>query len=594
MIDRTTRLRWRRRFRRSRQQVGDLGVQAENQLERNFFRRLSKLTQVRRFVVSWVLLLLLIIGLTVVQIRALSSHYLSLQPAPGGVYTEGILGSFTNVNPLYATNNVDSSVERLVFSGLFKIDQSNQLVGDLAKSWEVDERGTVYTVKLKPNLKWQDGQPLTSSDVAYTYQMVQNPDAKSPLASSWQGIKVETPDANTIVFTLPSILSAFPYSMVNGIIPKHILSGIPPSQLRSVPFDSASPIGSGPFKWETAEVISSGSESREQRIALVPNSSYVGGTPKLDKFIVRAFHDQKDLENALKSKELTAAVGLSTVPDEIQKSTEFQDYNVALTSEVMIFLKNSQPPFNDIRVRSALAQATDTKALLENIGRPVLPARSPLLLGQLGYDKSIVQSTGDLNQANKLLDDAGWKPDASGKRVKDGQPLSFKLTTQSDSIYDYVAQTIKQQWQRVGVTVDVNPLKDTELQEALTFHTYDALLYGIALGPDPDVFAFWHSSQADLRSANHLNLSEYKSPAADKALEAGRTRSEASVRAVKYKPFLEAWRNDVPAIALYQPRFLYIVQQPLYNFQPVSINSAADRFSNVQNWMIRQTKQPIK
>ena len=116
---------------------------------------------------------------------------------------------------------------------------------------------------------------------------------------------------------------------------------------------------------------------------------------------------------------------------------------------------------------------------------------------------------------------------------------------------------------------------------------------GAATNPDPDVFAFWHSSQADSRSATRLNFSEYKSAVADKALEGGRTRSEEVARAAKYKPFLDAWQQDTPALALYQPRYLYVVRDTLYGLNPTSMNSGADRFNNVENWMVRITQQPI-
>src|SRR5690606_15241267 len=119
------------------------------------------------------------------------AYYLSLQPATGGIYSEGILGTFTNANPIYAASSVDNSVENLVFAGLFTFDGTNKLVGELAEDWKVDDRGLSYTVTLKDNLTWHDGKPLTADDVVFTYSMIKNPDAKSPLASSWQGIKVE-------------------------------------------------------------------------------------------------------------------------------------------------------------------------------------------------------------------------------------------------------------------------------------------------------------------------------------------------------------------------------------------------------------------
>src|SRR5262249_9759923 len=154
-------------------------------------------------------LFVLLFFCAVVQIRALAGYYQDLQPVPGGLYNEGLVGTFTNANPLYATGEADTTVSHLVFSGLFKYDNSNNLTGDLADSWTVDQTQTHYTVHLKHNLKWQDGQPFTATDVVYTYQTIQNPLAQSPLYSSWQGIKVSQLDKYTVVFTLPDALSAF-------------------------------------------------------------------------------------------------------------------------------------------------------------------------------------------------------------------------------------------------------------------------------------------------------------------------------------------------------------------------------------------------
>jgi peptide/nickel transport system substrate-binding protein len=594
MLDRATRLQWRRKFRRSKRQVEGIGQQAEVGVEKHFFNRISRLAQVRRFIASWVILFVLLITGVLWQARSLGAYYLSLQPATGGIYSEGILGTFTNANPIYAASSVDNSVENLVFAGLFTFDGKNKLVGELADDWKVDKRGLSYTVTLKDNLTWHDGKPLTAEDVVFTYNMIKNPDAKSPLASSWQGIKVEAQGSKKIVFKLPNILTAFPYSMVNGILPKHLLDGIPPSQLRSVSFNTQSPVGSGPFKWEAVEVVGTNPEEREQRIALEPFEDYAKGKPAIDKFLIRTFPNESKLAEALEKREVDSAAGLTTVPEALQNDVTIKQFNIPLTSQVYVFFKTSSEPFTNGNVRRALSYGLDPKAIVDNVDRPIGTVSGPLLEGQVGYDKKITQNVNNQKKAAELLDKAGWKLNDDGMREKAGRPLSFTLVTQENSTFDYVAQQLKQQWERIGVAIEVIPQKDTDLQTALTAHNYDALLYGTAIGPDPDVFAYWHSSQADLRSPNSLNFSEYVSEKADRSLEAGRTRDEKAVRAVKYKPFLEAWRDDVPAVALYQPRYLYLVREPLFNFSHSIMNNGADRFNDVWAWEIRREQQPIQ
>jgi len=140
-----------------------------------------------------------------------------------------------------------------------------------------------------------------------------------------------------------------------------------------------------------------------------------------------------------------------------------------------------------------------------------------------------------------------------------------------------------------GEPVDIVLQQSADLQSTLATHSYDALLYGISIGADPDVYAYWDSAQADMRAQNRLNFSEYSSSKiSDVALEAGRTRLDPALRIVKYRPFLQAWQADAPALGLYQPSYLYITRGPVYGLEEHYINNATDRYSNVQNWMVRQ------
>ncbi len=590
MINRMTKLRWRRRLRLGKRQVEDFSINAEEHLDRHLFRRLGRLVQVRRFVVSWIaLFILLIIGITV-QLRGLGQYYQVFKPAVGGTFTEGVLGTFTNANPLYATNPVDSSVARLVFSGLMRYDHQSNLVGDLAESLTVDDRGTHYIVTLRKNIVWHDGRSLTADDVVFTYQTIQNPDAKSPLFYSWQGIKVEAKDSLTVVFTLPNALSSFKYSLTNGIVPKHLLVGIPAAQLRSAGFNVSRPVGSGPFKWETIEVRGNNPDDREEQVGLVPNGAFYRGQPKLQHFIVRAFHNEQHLLESLNSRELNGAAGLETIPDNLKSITDIKTYNIPINGEVLAFFKTTQPLLSDQRVRQALVMAVDVNAAIKKINSSVSIAKSPLLKSQPGYDKNIVQFPQNIAEANRLLDDAGWLKGKDGLRAKGSTKLNLQLYSQNTSDYTAIAQSLRDQWRAIGVDVKVTLQPDSDLQVSISSHAYDVLLFGISIGSDPDVFPFWHSSQADPRSANRLNLSEYTSKQADAALEAGRTRSDPAVRSAKYRSFLEAWRVDAPALVLYEPNFLYASYGGIFGFDSSLINHATDRYANVENWMILQEK----
>ncbi len=592
MLNRTTRLRYRRIFRKRRRSVEDAAEQAEQSLEKHFFKRLPRLANVRRFVFGWVGLLVLLISSVGLQARGLGQYYQKIAPAEGGTMREGLVGTFSNANPLYAATLVDSSVSKLVFSGLMTHDANNQLTPDLADKWESDDKGQVYKVTLRKNIIWHDGVPFTSADVVFTYKTLQNPDAKSPLLASWQGVEVTAINDYVVQFKLPSPLASFPYSLTNGIVPKHILGSTPVSQLRSVPFNSVKPIGTGPFMWGSVEVGGTTRENRSEQVALKRYRRYHRGSAKIEEYLLKTYRDEPSLIKAFQRRELTAFLGVNKLPEDLSHDETVSAYNVPMASEVMIFMNTSKPLLQDAKVRQALTMGTNRAELIRQLGFPVVTTNEPLLRGQIGYDASVMQRNYSMNEANTLLDSAGWlRATATDIRKKDGKPLTISFVSQNLAEYTAISQNLQKQWKDLGVTVDVKFRSEEDMQGDILYrHNYDVLLYGISIGQDPDVFAYWHSSQADIRSVNRLNFSEYKSKVADAALEAGRTRIDPGIRALKYKPFLQAWRDDAPAITLYQPRFLYVTRTELVGFDTRQLNGAVDRLSDVQNWTVIQDK----
>lgn len=594
MLKKTIKLRWRRLTRYRRRQVEDMGEAADEQLERHFFRRLGRLVDVRRFIIGWVTLVALLAVALFLQADSLRDKYQTLQPVSGGTFAEGIVGKYSNANPLYATSAPDVAVSRLIFAGLFNYDGDGQLTPQLAENIQVDQTELIYTLTLKPDLVWHDGQPLTSEDVVFTYQMIQNPDARSYLQSSWSGVKIEAKDDRTVVFTLPDRLSGFMNSLTNGLIPKHILEAVNPEQLRSSDFNTIQPIGAGPFKFEAIELETAVGEDQQQHesIGLVAFENYALGKPQLNRFVIRTFAELEALERAYDQKEVTAMAGLPTVPDGLNTNLDVRDISLPLSGQVMVFFKTSSRPLDTSEVRRALTLGADRGQIISSIGYPLLVSDSPLLKSHIGYNSNLVQKTNSQKAAKKLLDVAGWKVDPSdGIRKKKKQALSFRLYSEANSEYASVTQSLQKQWREIGVDVQVSLQSAQDLQNTISTHNYDALLYAISTGADPDVYAYWHSSQADARSSSRLNFSEYRSPTADIAIEGGRSRSDPRIRQAKYEPFLEAWSRDNPALALYQPRYLYIVREPFYGFDLNNLVNPVDRFSGVEHWMIREERR---
>jgi peptide/nickel transport system substrate-binding protein len=590
MKTRLLRLRFRRSLRKGKRQVEGFGTQAEQQIEQHLFKRIGRLLPVRRFVFAWVGLLTLLIGALVIQTVSLSGYYQTVRPVPGGIYNEGVKGRFTTANPIYASSDADSTVAKLIFAGLLKYDSDGKLVGDLARNYSVDAHGTTYTIKLKPNLTWHDDQPLTSDDVVFTFKSIQNPDAKSPLQAGWQGIEISAPDKQTVTFKLPGILAAFPHSLTTGIIPKHVLEEVSPADLRSADFNTSYPIGSGPFMRDEIQVENAGDpKSMQTQIGLVAFPGFNGGEPKLQQFNIKTYASEEQLITAFTAKQLNGVEGLTELPRNLKKHGVVQ-HSMPFNGATMVFFKTSSGILSEQPVRRALVQATDTAVVTGKLDYPARLVREPILSGQVGYDAALTQPKYDLKAAKTILDSSGWKPNGKNVRTKDRQALKFTLTVSDTADHRKIAQELKRQWSKLGVQADLRYLSGIDLQNALAFHDYDAILNSITIGADPDVFVYWDSSQADIRSANRLNLSEYKNTVADAALEAGRTRLDPSLRKIKYRPFLEAWQQDNPAIGLYQPRLLYLTNGRVAGLEEHSINTPTDRLANVENWQIRTAK----
>jgi peptide/nickel transport system substrate-binding protein len=583
MTAKTIRLRLNRRLNRGQRKVENLSAKAGYGLEKHVIRRLSRLLNVRRFVISWLGLIILLVGIVAVQLNMLSNYYQTLQPVRGGTYTEGILGDFTTANPIYAKAPVDTALCHLLFSGLLTYNSQNQLVGNLASSWSVNANGKVYTVHLKPNLTWQDGYPLTSSDVVFTYKLIQNPNTLSPFNENWQDVQVSANSPLTVTFTLANALSSFPYSLTNGIVPQHLLAKIPADTLSSAAFN-ISPIGSGPFEWKDLIVGGNTPQTRQEQITLLPFTHYNGGEPKLSGFIVRAFHDQGQMISSFQAGQLDGMSGLDSVPASLVSNKKLQTYGMPLTAANMVFFNTSTTVLSDTAVRQALVQAANVNAVINGLGYPAIPVREPLLYGQLAFNSSFEQLPYNVLAADQELQSNGWLLNNNGFRYKAGQVLSFKLYADNDSESQYVTSVLAKQWKIIGVNAQVILEDNTDLQNTITYREYDALLYGISIGVNPDVYVYWGSNQ------QAVNFSEYKSAVADDSLEAGRTRSNSALRVIKYEPFLQAWQQDAPALGLYQPRFIYLTREKVYGLSEHTINEANDRFDNVQNWEILRDK----
>ncbi|PID30556.1 hypothetical protein CSA80_01190 [Candidatus Saccharibacteria bacterium] len=587
-MNRATKLKLRRSMRNRQRRVENAAQRAEASFDSHFIDRLERLLDVKRFVAGWLFLVITISILTLSQTVNLRSFYSTFGPVAGGTFNEGMLGAYSNANPIYATGAVDTAASRLLFAGLLKYDEHNRLVGDLARDYTVDKSGKKYTFTLKPNLRWHDGARLTSKDVVFTFKTIQNPDTRSPLLTSWQGIVVSAPNDKTVVFTLPSALTAFPHSLTLGIIPQHLLRKIPAAQLRTSSFNTTQPVGAGPFEWDSLQFgKASGSGEATALLSFTAFENYNGGRAKLDGLVLHVYDDTEKLVAAYKKKTIEAVAGLKNLPKTLENDSSIYRYRFNTTTATMLFFKTSDGFLKDAAVRRALVLGTDRQRIRELINGSPRPVNQPLLIGQLGYAKEFDQSAYDPNAAAKALEQAGWLKAKNGIRQKDKKPLSILVVAEEKPENERIMKSLQEMWRGIGVELMYVLRPPTDFQSSVETHSYTALLYTISIGVDPDVYAYWSSTQADPRSSNRLNLSEYKSAAVDAALEGGRTRQDPLVRELKYKAFLKAWQKDAPAIGLYQPQVLYISRGMIDGLSEHAINTDADRYYSVTNWTVK-------
>ena len=500
----------------------------------------------------------------------------------GGVYVEGVIGNISTLNPLLAASEPEQAVSRLLFSSLYNYDVTGALHTDLAESMTVKD-DKVYTIKLR-NAVWHDGKKLTAEDVVYTINLIKNPQVRSPLRVNWLDISARAIDDSTVEFMLPAVYAGFSHALTFPVIPKHILQTVSPSSMREADF-SSNPVGSGPFA--VKRVQTSESTSSTDVVRMEPNTKYYGAVSTLSRLELRAYGNESLLVKAVNSGEVSAASGLSLSAADNIKSKQYSTKHWLLNKGVYLLMNNRSQTLQDARVRQALRYATDTSSIRATVGDNVARLDTPILQSQIAQ-KLPAAPDYNLDKAKALLKEAGWTYNQGQWKGKDGRPLAVAVTTSSGrDEYKKIVDALKQQWSKLGVDVQLREIDTSStttsfVQSVLQPRDYDALLYELELGADPDVFAYWHSSQA---SASGYNFANYSNRTVDNDLVGGRSRTNSALRAAKYIQFVNQWLNDAPAIGLYQSVGSYVLNNGASIVEPRgSLNTMNDRYADVTTW----------
>ena len=549
---------------------------------RFILRRIENVRLVMTEIMIWLAAIALLIAGLGIQYSWNSQGSKKDGAKSGGVYVEGVIGNISTLNPLLAASEPEQAVSRLLFSSLYNYDVTGALHTDLAESMTVKD-DKVYTIKLR-NAVWHDGKKLTAEDVVYTINLIKNPQVRSPLRVNWLDISARAIDDSTVEFMLPAVYAGFSHALTFPVIPKHILQTVSPSSMREADF-SSNPVGSGPFA--VKRVQTSESTSSTDVVRMEPNTKYYGAVSTLSRLELRAYGNESLLVKAVNSGEVSAASGLSLSAADNIKSKQYSTKHWLLNKGVYLLMNNRSQTLQDARVRQALRYATDTSSIRATVGDNVARLDTPILQSQIAQRLPVAPDY-NLDKAKALLKEAGWTYNQGQWKGKDGRPLAVAVTTSSGrDEYKKIVDALKQQWSKLGVDVQLREIDTSStttsfVQSVLQPRDYDALLYELELGADPDVFAYWHSSQA---SASGYNFANYSNRTVDNDLVGGRSRTNSALRAAKYIQFVNQWLNDAPAIGLYQSVGSYVLNNGASIVEPRgSLNTMNDRYADVTTW----------
>lgn len=519
------------------------------------------------------------------QVQQAATYCTVTEPATGGVFVEGVVGAPRFLNPLLSDGNpVDQQLVSLIFDGLTQYDENGRFAPALAQSWQVSEDGLTITFTLRDDVVWQDGEPVTAADVAFTYGLMADPAFPGPptLTRLWQTITINVLDPYTIQFVLAEPYSPFLQATTRGILPAHRLQEVTAAALLTHPFNQ-SPVGTGPF------IVPANQEpQRTGRLTLIPNPANWPQI-KIANVEMRFFADEASLLAAYATGELHAlnAVSPMLLPQVAAlPATRLFTAAVPRYTELLFNLSETGLAVPQLAVRRALAYALDRQQLVDDVlNGQAVPLEGPYLPTSWAYNPSLMTHyTPDLDAAQSLLDGANWSL-AAGQTVRQQEEVSLalRLLLLDTPTNQALAQAITAQWNRVGV--GVTPVVVTTLEElrtALAAREFDVALLHITPPTDPDLYDFW-SQEAIVRGNNYAGWNQRR---ASEALESGRQTWGQVERKPFYDAFLRRYNEDLPALTLHQQVDTYALSTAVYEAEIGRIDNPRDRYQTLANWFL--------
>ncbi len=497
-----------------------------------------------------------------------------LLPVEGGEYAEGIVGQPIFINPLYADNNApDTDLSRLLFANMNAIIEKEDLSPDQK----------TYDIRIKGDITWQDGQPITTDDIIFTIGLIQDPDVNSPLAAAWKGVQIERISEREMQIVAPATYSYFEKTILSlQPIPKHLFDSIPSANIRLSGYN-IEPIGSGPYKFDSFQKRRDGFITQ---ITMKKNDSYFGDKAYIKTFVAKFFQDEGSAVTALNDGDID---GMSVVdPDNIKKiSIPHQTRTIEIPRYYAIFPNAfANPLLGQKDIVQALDLATDKEAITKQVfGDNAIAITGPI-------PPFTVEDQGmpnySLDRAKDLLESDGWHMTESGIRQKDGHDLTFVLTVYPSPFLQKTATLLQGQWKQAGIDVRINMASPSDFNQAvIKSRDYELLIFGNTYGENVDAYSFWHSSQ---KLAPGLNLSLYSNKDADTLIEHLRQDFDPASRKVGLYQLQQIISGDHPAVFLYSPYYLYVSNKSLKGFDGTALGIPSDRFDNVSKWYIKTVR----
>jgi peptide/nickel transport system substrate-binding protein len=545
----------------------------------------------------------LIVGLVAMSLRPLATN---AQEPGGGLLIEPTFGSGPNtLSPLFCNDTTCTKLVGLMFPLFIGVDAKTQyfakgVPNGLALDWSASEDGKTYTFKLRTDMNWSDGTPVTADDVLFGYQVISNPDAQSPLISGITDItNVEAPDKETVVVTLKTAAcTALNQAGTIPVAPKHVLGNIEISKLKDDPFSTAPTVTAGPYKF--------GEFRASDQTTLIADPTYVDleeGQINSGGFLQPVVPDQTILVQQYLAGEVNliddpavsrraelrqdASAGNSKIFDYPSARWDYIALNLADPTDPQsgqdadgkTIEQKPHPIFGDQRVRKALALAIDVDAVIKGavFGEGTRMASSNIP-SSWAFDASIKPIAFDQKAAAELLDAAGWPLGADGKRAAkgamyapDGTPFKFSLlTNQGNTRREAIGVITKDALSQLGIEVEFQAIDFNVLNETVRSQKFDARIGGWQQGfpDDPDNTSIF-LPEADIPGSGN-NWVSYSNPKVTDLMRQALLVPGCKLedRAKLYKEIQQIMAEDLPYIWLYTLNGWYGARSDVNGFDP--------------------------